>query len=189
MKKEVQDCFLSALRDEAKGKKHKGLFLIHADNKRAVEFLAKAKLNLELCDMYKEKGFDYKIPEEWFYTLYYCALAILSRFGVESRSQRCTASFLRYIQAQGLIEYDDEFIDRITVHSSKGKISDVDERETARYSSAIKSQDVTSRYAPMTLTCKRAISQCEEIVFSNKEFTVPRDLFPLEKLRGLGKDL
>src|SRR3989338_10828168 len=109
--KEVRDCFANALKDESKGQKHKGLLITKPDDKTAKEYLTKAKVNLQLCDLYKEQGFDYKIPEEWFYTLYYCALAILAKFGIESRSQKCTASFLRYAKDNGLIDYDDEFID------------------------------------------------------------------------------
>lgn len=175
--KEVRNCFLNAIKDEKKGKKHKGLLIATPDSKVAEEYLAKARVNLQLCDLYKARGFDYKIPEEWFYTLYYCALAILSKFGIESRSQKCTAVFLRYAKDKGLIDYEDEFIDRITVYSAKEEKSDVDERETARYSSAIKSKEVSSKYLPMTETCKRAISQCEEIVFSDKEFEVPKELY------------
>lgn len=98
MKEEVRNCFERAIKDEKRGKKHKGLLISVPDNKKAEDYLNKAKKNLEFCDLCKERGFDYKIPEEWFYTLYYCALAILSKFGIESRSQRCTASFLRYVK-------------------------------------------------------------------------------------------
>ena len=175
--KDIRDCFASAIKDERKGKKHKGLLITNPDDKKAGEYLAKAKRNLELCDFYKEKEFDYKIPEEWFYTLYYCALAILSKFGIESRSQKCTAAFLRYAKNNGLIEYDDEFIDRITVYSDKEERSDVDERETARYGASIKSEEVASKYEHMTAICKRAISQCEEVIFSDKEFKSPRELY------------
>jgi len=175
--KEVRECFINAINDEKKGKKHKGLLITSPDNKQAKEYLAKAKTNLELCDFYKEKGFDYKIPEEWFYTLYYCALAILSKFGIESRSQKCTSAFLRYAKDNGLIEYGDEFIDRITVYSKKEEKSDVDERETSRYSSSTKSEEVGSKYEYMTNICKKAISQCEEVIFSNKEFKVPEELY------------
>jgi uncharacterized protein (UPF0332 family) len=174
--REVHDCFLDAARDEKRGKKHKGLLILKPDDGKAREYLAKAKTNLELCSFYKERGFDYKIPEEWFYTLYYCALAILSKFGVESRSQKCTAAFLRCMKDRGLIEYDDEFIDRITVFRDKDRKSDVDEREAARYSSSMKSEEVEYKYVHMTDACKRAISQCEEVVFSGKEFKVPGEL-------------
>lgn len=176
--KEIKDCFTNAIKDEERGQKHKGLLINRPDDKAAREYLAKARINLQLCDLYKEQGFDYKIPEEWFYTLYYCALAILAKFGIESRSQKCTASFLRYAKDEGLIEYDDNFIDRITVYRSKEKKSDVDERETARYGSSIKSKEIESKYEYMEDICKKAISQCEELVFSDKEFKVPRELFP-----------
>jgi len=177
MSREVRACFISALKDEKKGKKHKGLFITKPDNNIAEEYIKKAKLNLELCDFYKQKGFDYKIPEEWFYTLYYCALAILSKFGIESRSQKCTAYFLRDAKDNNLIEYDDEFIGRIMVYREKEEKSDVDEREKARYSSLITSKEVEVKYEEMTNVCKRAIFQAEEIVFSDKEFKVPKELY------------
>jgi len=174
---EARDCFILAERDEKKGKKHKGLLAVKPDNKAAEGFIRKAKVNLELCAFYQEKGFDYKIPEEWFYTLYYCALAILSKFGIESRSQRCTALFLRYAKDSQLIQYDDEFIDRITVYSSKSERSDVDERESARYGSAITSKEVEIKYEYMTTLCKKAISQAEDMIFSSKEFISPKELY------------
>ena len=58
--KEARDCFVSAIKDEKKGKKHKGLLITQPDDKKAEEYLAKAKMNLELCYFYKEKGFEYK---------------------------------------------------------------------------------------------------------------------------------
>ncbi|MBU0979730.1 MAG: hypothetical protein KJ709_02910 [Nanoarchaeota archaeon] len=176
MKKEVIDCLAGALKDEKKGKKHKGLLIVSPDQRASERYMIKAKKNLELCDLYKEMGYDYKIPEEWFYTLYYCALAILSKFGIESRSQRCTAAFLRYVKEKSLIEFKDEFIDRITVHSVKEKRSDVDERETARYGSSVTISEVESKYEHMMSVCRRAVSQAEEIVYSKNDFGIPDQL-------------
>ena len=176
VKAKVRDCFLSAKKDEEKGKKHKGLIVVGKDDKKAEEYLEKAKTNLRTCELYKERRLDYKIPEEWFYTLYYCALAILAKFGVESRSQKCTALFLRYAKEKGMIVYGDEFIDRITVHSSKEEESDVDERESARYGSSVHSEEIMQKYDMMMDVCKRCISQCEEIIFSNKQFEVPKEV-------------
>ena len=177
MTKEVKDCFTRAIKDEKKGKKHKGLLLTEKDDKAAENYIKKAKLNLELCDFYKQKGFDYKIPKEWFYTLYYCALAVLSKFGIESRSQKCTAYFLRDAKNNKLIDYDEDFIDRIMVYRNKEELSDVDEREKARYSSSIKSKEIEAKYNEMNNICKKAISQAEEIVFSKEDFKVPEELF------------
>jgi len=174
---DLRECFISAIRDETKGKKHKGLLIAEHDDKKAEGYIVKAKKNLELCDLYEEKGFNYKIPEEWFYTLYYCALAILAKFGVESRSQRCTAIFLKYLKDNKIIEYENEFIERITVYKEKEQESYVDEREKARYGSLIKSEEVLFQYKYMTNLCKKAISQCEKIIFSEKQFKIPKNLY------------
>ena len=50
----------------------------------------------------------------------------------------------------------------------------MDERESARYGSSIKSKEVENKYEYMINICKKAISQTEEIIFSDKEFKVPK---------------
>lgn len=172
----VFECFSIARKEEEKGKKHKGLLFLGKDDKKAEEYIQKAKTNLGICDLYKKQRLDYKIPEEWFYSQYYCALAILAKFGVESRSQKCTALFLRYVKDKGLIDYDNEFIDRIMVYKEKEEKTDVDEREDARYGSSVQSEEIIGKYEFMMDVCKRCISACEEIVFSDKEFKVPEEL-------------
>jgi len=173
----LRECFKTAEKDEEKGRKHKGLLLGKPNDKSAQEYIQKAKMELELCEIYKQKGIDYKIAEEWFYTLYYCALAILDKFGIESRSQKYTALFMKYIKDKNLIDYDNEFIQRITVYREKDEKSEVDEREESRYSSTIKNEKIRERYEEMTNLCKKAISQSEEIVFSDKELKLPKELF------------
>jgi len=176
IKPKVYDCFSSARNDEEKGKKHKGLLFVGRNDKKAEEYVQKAKVNLQLCELYKKQRLDYKIPEEWFYSQYYCALAILATFGVESRSQNCTALFLRYVKDKGLIDYNDEFIARIMVYKEKEQETDVDKREKARYGSSIQSEEIMQQYEFMNDTCRRAISSCEEIVFSENDFEVPKEL-------------
>jgi len=84
---------------------------------------------------------------------------------------------LRYAKNNNLIEYDDEFIDRIMVFRTKEETSDVDEREKARYGSSIQSEEIEAKYKEMSNICKKAISQAEEIVFSNQDFKIPKELF------------
>ncbi|MEK6935942.1 MAG: hypothetical protein AABW67_04075 [Nanoarchaeota archaeon] len=176
MSKDIKDCFESARKDEEKGKKHKGLLIVEPSIEKAKDYLDKARDSLKFCEIYKKMGADYKIPEEWYYSLYYCALAILSKFGVETRSQRCTALFIKYVKEKGLIEYDHKFIERIIVYKEKENKSAVDEREEARYSPLIKIEKIEERYDETMTFCKEAISQAEEIVFSNKKFDVPKEL-------------
>jgi len=172
----LYDCFSSAKKDEEKDKKHKGLLFVGEDKKKAEEYIKKAKTNLEICDLFRKNKLDYKIPEEWFYTIYYCALAILARFGIESRSQKCTALFLRYMKDKSLIDYDNEFIDRIMVYKEKGEETDVDEREKSRYGSSVHSEDIIQKYEFMLELCKKCISQSEVMVFSDEKFEIPKEL-------------
>lgn len=172
MSEEVKDCFSQALKDKNKRKKHKGLLIIKPEPKLAEEYILKAKKNIELCYLLKESGFDYKIPEEWFYTLYYCALSILAKLGVESRSQRCTAAFIRYAKEKGLVEFDQEFIDRITVYKEVDSVSDVDEREKARYGASIYNTQTSSRFNQMIGLCRKAIDQAENVVHSDIDISM-----------------
>lgn len=172
----VKDCFADAKKYKEKGRKHKGLLQVEPNHQQALEYIQKAKENLQWCEEYRKKGADYKLPEEWFYTMYYCALALLSEFGVESRNQKCTALFLRYVKDHGFIILDDDFIDRITVHSEIEKKSGVDEREEARYGSKVKDSEIVDKYGVMMERCKTYITQTEELVFSKREFKVPEEL-------------
>ncbi len=174
--KELKECFRNAKKSEERGEKHKGLLIVNSNHKKAEEYIIKAKNNLELCEFYKEKQADYKLPEEWFYILYYCALAIISKFGIESRSQKYTALFLEYTRDKRIIDYDKEFIDRIKVYKKKGEESDVDKREEARYGSSVKSKEAEAQYNIMMNICKKAISQAEEIIYSNEKLEIPKEL-------------
>src|SRR3989338_10647719 len=176
MNVKIKECFESARKDESKGKKHKGLLIAEPSLKKAEEYLDKARDSLRFCEICKNEGSDYKIHEEWYYSLYYCALAILCKFGVETRSQRCTALFVKYVRDKGLIEYDDEFIKKIIVYREKENKSAVDEREEARYGPKIKIEKVEERYDEMMELCKKAIFQAEGIVYSDKKYEVPKEL-------------
>ena len=50
-KDKVKDCFKSAIKDEEKGKKHKGLLIVEKNNQKAEEYAKKAKTNLLLCEL------------------------------------------------------------------------------------------------------------------------------------------
>ena len=51
----TRDCFVNAKKAEEKGKKHKGLLIIKPDEKKAKEYLSKAKMNLEFFSLHIRK--------------------------------------------------------------------------------------------------------------------------------------
>ncbi len=175
--RKLRECFKEAKKDEEDGKKHKGLLIVEPNDRFAKEYIQKAKNTLDWCEIYKLKGADYKIPEEWYYSLYYCALALLAKLGVESRSQKYTAMFLAYMQSKGIINYSSKFIESIAVYKEKERESEVDRREEARYGPDIKIDSVAERYNEMMQFCKETISYTEEIIFSDKPLKIPKELF------------
>ena len=62
------------------------------------------------------------------------------------------------------------------MHKEKGKESEVDRREEARYGPSIKMEKVAERYDEMMQFCRDAVSQTEEIIFSDKQYEVPKEL-------------
>ena len=83
---------------------------------------------------------------------------------------------MKYVKEKGIIEYDRAFIQRIMVYKEKEEKSDVDERERSRYSPVIQIKEVAQNYDKMMDICKKAISQCEDIVFSDAQFEVPAEI-------------
>ncbi len=83
---------------------------------------------------------------------------------------------MRYVKDKSLIDYDDDFIDRIMVYKEKEEKTDVDEREKARYGSSVQNEEIIGKYDFMMDVCRRCISACEDIVFSEKNFEVPKEL-------------
>ncbi|MEK6818688.1 MAG: hypothetical protein AABY10_02010, partial [Nanoarchaeota archaeon] len=67
-------------------------------------------------------------------------------------------------------------INKIIVYKDKSKKNVVDEREEARYGSKIKIKKVEERYDEMMELCKKAISQAEDIIYSDKELKLPKEL-------------
>ena len=64
----------------------------------------------------------------------------------------------------------------MNIAKEKDKKSAVDEREEARYGPEIKIKKVEEKYEETMNLCRRAISQTEEIIYSNKKYEIPKEL-------------
>jgi hypothetical protein len=175
MLKKIRECFKNALKDDRAGKKHRGLLKTAPDMKTAKGYLEKAGVNLKACEYLRKERMDYKLPEEWYYTKYYCVLALLSAYWVESRNQKRTALFLTYLKEKGEIDIDQKDINSLTVHSQKGKTSDVDERQEARYGPSLRNEAVITDYDKRMKSCREFLDQVEEHIFSGERFAFPKE--------------
>src|SRR3989344_1672935 len=100
----VQWCLNKAKKELEKGTKHRGLVKIKADDELVRAFLRKAEHNLQaFIDNKKLKHYDWTISMG-FYVMYHCCLAIITKFGYESRNQECTLALIESLIEEKKIE-------------------------------------------------------------------------------------
>ena len=100
----VQWCLNKAKKELEKGTKHRGLVKIKADDELVRAFLRKAEHNLQaFIDNKKLKHYDWTISMG-FYVMYHCCLAIITKFGYESRNQECTLALIESLIEEKNIE-------------------------------------------------------------------------------------
>ena len=92
--KHVQWCLNKAKEEIEKGELHRGLVKIKPDNELALQYIAKAEHNLEAFLHNKEGGFYDWTISIGFYVMYHCCLAIITKYGYESRNQECTLALI-----------------------------------------------------------------------------------------------
>ena len=114
----VVHCLSEAQKQIKEGNNHRGLIKVKPDNKLALDFVKKAEHNIEVF-IYNKKGKYY----DWcinmgFYAMYHCCLAIITKFGYESRNQECTLSLVESLIEEGKL--DKEFMNYIDSIKSNG---------------------------------------------------------------------
>lgn len=90
----VKWCLNKAKKEIDNGDQHRGLVKVMPNQELAVEHLAKAEHNLEAFLHNKKGGFYDWTISIGFYVMYHCNLAIISKFGYESRNQECTIALM-----------------------------------------------------------------------------------------------
>ncbi len=121
---------------KTEGVKHRGIRVVEHDMVRAGKHIAKAQHNLKVM-LYLIKGnmLDWAISAS-FYSMYHCCLAILAKFGYESRNQDCTFAAIEVLIEEKKINLPIEKLRRISLPDRRETL-DSDEvielREDAQY--------------------------------------------------------
>lgn len=135
LKDRLKKCFKEG---ETGGERHKGLKKIEANKELIDRHLEKAAHNLQAITDFKNIGYSDWSASASFYALYHCLLALILKFGYQSRNQNCTFAFVEDLINQGKISlnledlkeiFDKDVTENLT-HSEK--ILDI--RETMQYS-------------------------------------------------------
>src|SRR3989344_2850119 len=85
---------------EKEGRKHRGLRKTAPDADKAAEYIKKAEHNFSVMEYLTGADFHDWAIHASFYAQYHCLLAILHKFGYESRNQECTFAAVEYLIEQ-----------------------------------------------------------------------------------------
>jgi len=160
-KKEIEEC-----KRQGKGLKHRGLLKIDPDIDEARKHIGKAEHNLNAISRFKEIGFSDWSIAAGFYSIYHCFLAIVVKFGYESRNQICTIALMELLKEENKINIDAKFIDML-------KSADIEEmqenkviemREDYTYGVEISVDDET-KIKDLIKACKELVDIAKNIVF------------------------
>ncbi|MBT3463636.1 HEPN domain-containing protein [archaeon] len=94
IKDKLKKCFKEG---EKSKERHKGLRKIDINEEIINAHIKKANHNFRALTSFKEMGFSDWSASAAFYTLYHLLLALLIKFGIESRNQSCTFAYIEQL--------------------------------------------------------------------------------------------
>ncbi len=116
--------------------KHRGIKVINPDPVQAEKHIAKAQHNLKtMLLLIKGNSLDWAINAS-FYTMYHCCLAVLAKFGYESRNQECTFAAIETLIVEKKIDLPIEKLRRISTPDRAETVDSseiIELREDAQY--------------------------------------------------------
>lgn len=135
-KNKVNYCLDQAKKQLASGAKHRGLVQVQPDNALAREHIAKAERNLDFFLVAKKQEFYDWAINIGFYVTYHCCLAIIAKFGYDSRNQECTLALIESFIEDGKIGKDfKRYVDAISPDTGEDAI--IPMREKYQYTPAV----------------------------------------------------
>lgn len=144
---------------------HRGLLEQGSDDKMARLHIAKAEHNLNAALFFAKNGYSDWSASAFFYCIYHCFLAILRKFGYESRNQECTIAVVEMLKEEGKIDVDEKFINTLKINQSKeDEHSTIRIREDFQYGVSVEFQK-KEQFEMLSEMCKEAIDITKGIVF------------------------
>lgn len=166
-KKHVKWCLRKAQKELKETNDHKGLVRVAPDEKEAQEHIKKAEHNLQALIFNKDRFSDWSI-NMGFYTMYHCCLAILAKFGFESKNQECTLSAIDFLVEEKKIDVSfREYVEKI-----RKKPEDKKEYKTEKKDKQIMAEREETQYATILAVEKEKVNEilkiCQEMLQETK---------------------
>lgn len=159
----VKWCLHKAKKELEAGTKHRGLIEINPDIEEAKKHINKAEYNFKALSTFEKFGLKDWSVSAAFYTIYHCFLAIISKYGYQSRNQECTIAIIEYLNEQGKIKLADEIIDALKSMPEKQEHSAIDLRENFQYGTETEVDD--KQLSILKGLCKKAIDETKKILY------------------------
>lgn len=161
----VKWCLRKAERELKELGFHRGLVKVNGDIELAEKHILKAEHNLKGAVYFNKGEFSDWSVSAFFYCIYHCFLAILIKFGYESRNQECTIAAIEMLKENKEIDIDNKLIDslKITKAEEMHESSIIKIREDFQYGVEIKFKE-KEEFDKLVDLCKEAISKTREIV-------------------------
>jgi uncharacterized protein (UPF0332 family) len=140
-KNKVEWCIKKAQKELAEGKKHRGLVKVPPSRDKAREYIEKADHNLKVTLYLQEGGYSDWCSSTLFYVIYHSFLAILAKYGYETRNQECTFALIESFIEDGLIHFTVEELKQVAElnvqEAQQNPNTAVNIREEYQYSTAV----------------------------------------------------
>jgi uncharacterized protein (UPF0332 family) len=165
LSKKVKWCLNKAKKELEETGLHRGLVEGEPDLHLAEKHIAKAEHNLSAAFYFERGGYSDWSMSAFFYCLYHCLLAILRKFGYESRNQECTLALIELLKEEGKININKKFIDTLKI--TKAKETDynvIKMREDFQYGVELEFKK-KDEFDDLVEMCRELINMTKEIVY------------------------
>lgn len=163
----VEWCLRKAEKELKSGSRHRGLAKVPVDMDVVRAHIKKAEHNLAAITDFSKAGYSDWSASAAFYAIYHCLLAIIGKFGYESRNQECTFALVRSLIEDGKIKLDIRLIDEVSLLDPEVEHelpTIVDVRETGQY--GVKLSLETDTFDKLQKTAKMMLDRTKEIIES-----------------------
>ena len=158
-KKELEEA-----KKQGKAPKRRGLVQGKPSMDDAKKDMGKADHNLKSVMYMVKGGFTVWAVSAAFYCMYHCMLAILAKFGYESRNQTCTIAAIEHLREDETIDLDDKFIKMLKPDSEEGKeLKVIEMREEYTYGFELAAQEADIK--KLTQLCKELIDETKSMIY------------------------
>ncbi len=160
----VEWCLKKAEKELKESPWHRGLVRIKPSLTEAQKHVEKAEHNLKAAQFFNDNGYSDWSASAFFYCIYHCFLAILLKYGYESRNQECTLAVIEMLIEKDIIDLELKYLNLLNLTKAKEMDHNLIKiREEFQYGTGTSYQKV-EEFEYFVKTCQEMIHRTKEII-------------------------